>query len=50
MNKTDVGRALAAMRKTHGGGRPKKPTPCPKCGKKCAGAREAWAHCLRKAD
>lgn len=48
MNTSDAARALAKQRKTHGAGsgRPKKPTPCPRCGVKCAGAREAWAHCL----
>lgn len=45
MTKSDAARALNAMRKTHAGGRPKKPTPCPRCGAKCAGARAARDHC-----
>lgn len=41
------GAALAAMRKTHGGGRPSLPTACPKCKKLCDSAREARAHCRK---
>ena len=42
-----AGRRLAAMRKTHGGGRPKIKTRCPKCRTICASAREAKAHCRK---
>jgi hypothetical protein len=38
-------RKLAAMRKTHRGGRPRIPTACPRCGVLCASARKAQAHC-----
>jgi hypothetical protein len=38
-------RAMAALRKTNGGGRPRKPTACPKCGAECESARKAQAHC-----
>ena len=38
-------RKLAALRKTRGGGRPRKITPCPKCGAECQSARQAQAHC-----
>lgn len=42
------GAALAAMRKTHGGGRPSLPTACPKCGSPCASAAAAREHCRKK--
>lgn len=29
------------------GGRPKIPTRCPRCGRQCESAREAWAHCAK---
>jgi hypothetical protein len=38
-------REMAAARKTNAGGRPRKPTPCPKCGKRCKSARQAQGHC-----
>jgi len=38
-------RKMAAARKTYAGGRPRIPTPCPKCGRPCASARKAQAHC-----
>ena len=44
-NASDAARALNAMRKTHGGGRPKKPKKCAKCGAQCAGTRAAFSHC-----
>lgn len=47
--KLTPGAALAALRKTHAGGRPAKPTNC-KCGAKCASAREARAHCAGKKE
>jgi hypothetical protein len=42
---TRTARKMAAARKTYGGGRPTKPTPCPKCGAECPSARKAQAHC-----
>jgi hypothetical protein len=38
-------RKMAAARKHCRGGRPRKPTPCPKCGVPCDSARRALAHC-----
>ena len=38
-------RAMSRKRKTFGGGRPRKPTPCPKCGAMCPGHRLALVHC-----
>jgi hypothetical protein len=40
-----VARKLSHLRTVHRGGRPKKPTACPKCGKPCPGARLAQVHC-----
>lgn len=39
------GAALAALRKTHRGGRPFRPQPCPRCGAPCPGRVAALAHC-----
>jgi hypothetical protein len=42
--------SLARKRKSggtggpRGGGRPRKPTPCARCGAVCPSAREAWRH------
>lgn len=41
------GRALAAMRKTHAGGRPSIPTPCRSCRAICPSARAARIHCAK---
>jgi hypothetical protein len=41
--RAEVARALAALRETYGGGRPKKLRECPHCGAKM-GARELRAH------
>jgi hypothetical protein len=38
-------RRMAAARKIHRGGRPRKPTACPKCGAPCDSARRALGHC-----
>lgn len=38
------GAALAAMRKTFGGGRPPKRTTCARCGAVCKSARLSRAH------
>lgn len=38
-------RRMARARKTHGGGRPKVPRHCPKCGVACASTRAALGHC-----
>ncbi len=35
----------SSLRQTRAGGRPPIPTPCPKCGEACGGARAAQAHC-----
>lgn len=45
MNPPSPGAALAALRKTHRGGRPHKPQPCPRCGAPCRGRVAALAHC-----
>lgn len=37
-------RKMAAARKIRGGGRPKVPRQCPRCGAQCPGAREAQMH------
>jgi hypothetical protein len=42
---TRQARKLASMRKTHAGGRPRKPTACPRCQAPCDSARQAQAHC-----
>jgi hypothetical protein len=42
---TSEARNMAAARKTRGGGRPRVPRPCPKCGMPCESARKALAHC-----
>ena len=42
---TRAARKMAAARKVYRGGRPRKPTPCPKCGSPCESARRAQAHC-----
>ena len=42
---TREARKLSGARKTYAGGRPKKPTPCHKCGVECPGARIAQVHC-----
>lgn len=44
---SDAARALSAMRRTHGGGRPPKPAKCPRCGVECGGTRLAREHCRR---
>lgn len=36
--------ALSPKRK-RAGGRPRKPTACPKCGAQCESARKALGHC-----
>jgi hypothetical protein len=41
--KSALGRALNALRKTYGGGRPRVIRPCPKCGLELS-AREMRAH------
>jgi hypothetical protein len=41
--KSDIGRQLSSLRRTHGGGRKKKLRKCPGCGLKL-GARERRAH------
>lgn len=41
--KSEIARALAALRKTHAGGRPKRMRRCKKCGERF-GAREMRAH------
>jgi hypothetical protein len=43
MTASELGRALNALRKTHGGGRPKKLRKCPYCKLKF-GAREMRVH------
>ncbi|MGD0522645.1 MAG: hypothetical protein ABSA48_15420 [Terracidiphilus sp.] len=42
---TRQARKMAAARKSYCGGRPAKPTPCPKCGTLCDSARKALGHC-----
>jgi hypothetical protein len=42
---TRTARKMAAKRKTKAGGRPRKPTDCPKCGAGCASYRKAMGHC-----
>jgi hypothetical protein len=44
---TYAARKLAAQRRHHRGGRPKKPTACPKCGQECPGFEEARRHCRK---
>jgi hypothetical protein len=46
---TKTARQLAAKRKTYGAGtgRPRIPTPCPRCGEMCKSARLAHAHDCR---
>jgi hypothetical protein len=44
MDKSQIGRELQAMRKTHGGGRPVKLKRCPKCGGKFS-ARDVRKPC-----
>lgn len=41
--RSELGRMLAGLRKTRGGGRPKKLSPCPKCGAEF-GVREMAKH------
>ena len=43
---TRTARKMAASRKTYGGGRPKVPSNCPKCGAACPSRIQAIAHCL----
>jgi hypothetical protein len=42
---TKTARDMQSARKTRAGGRPKKPTHCPKCRQLCPGARLANVHC-----
>jgi hypothetical protein len=42
---TRTARKMAAARKTNAGGRPRIPTPCPKCKTVCASYRKAMGHC-----
>jgi len=42
---TRAARKMAGARKHFRGGRPRKPTPCPKCGAACPSARAALGHC-----
>lgn len=42
---TLAGRALAAKRKTHRGGRTPKPTHCARCGTLCPSWTKAQDHC-----
>ena len=44
MTKSQLGRELAALRKTYGGGRPRREIKCPRCGKTCS-AREIRLKC-----
>ncbi len=46
--KQSPGAALAAMRKSFKGGRPVKPTACPRCQALCTSSRAARAHCRKK--
>jgi hypothetical protein len=43
---TRTARKMNAARKTHGGGRPKVPTRCPRCQTPCPSRIQALAHCL----
>jgi hypothetical protein len=48
LDKSELGRQLSSLRKTHGGGRKKKLRKCPGCGLKL-GARERQVHkCPKK--
>ena len=38
-------RRMAAARKVRAGGRPRKPTPCRKCGVLCASETHSRVHC-----
>jgi hypothetical protein len=38
-------RKMSAARKVRRGGRPRVPTPCPRCGAMCPGRRLADVHC-----
>lgn len=38
-------REMASLRENNRGGRPKIPTPCPKCATVCDSYRKAQAHC-----
>lgn len=38
-------RRMNAMRQVKGGGRPRVPTACPKCGATCESYRRAHCHC-----
>jgi len=40
-----IARLRNSLRKTHAGGRPARPTPCPRCGAACPAARVAREHC-----
>lgn len=42
---TAKARKMANARETHAGGRPRIPTPCPKCSAQCDSYRKAMAHC-----
>lgn len=44
---SEAARALAALRRTFGGGRPRVPKGCPRCGHPCESARAAWRHCVK---
>jgi hypothetical protein len=38
-------RFMSSLRRTHAGGRPAKPRPCPRCGVQRPSARAAREHC-----
>jgi hypothetical protein len=42
---TATARNMQAARKTRGGGRPRKPRACPKCGTLCKSTLGALGHC-----
>lgn len=46
---TKAARKMASQRKSYGAGtgRPRIPTPCPKCGVGCKSYRLAQVHCMK---
>lgn len=45
LTKTKAREMANSPKRAHRGGRPRKPTPCPKCTTLCDSYRKAQAHC-----